>query len=60
MEADLGRRLTEKDISDEAKMRELEPKLLNRLTMDIFERGAAAKAAGGGAVEGTVLPTPEK
>jgi hypothetical protein len=52
MAAGLGRRLTAEELSDEAKMRALEPELLNRLTMAIFNRAGesgerAAKASGG-------------
>jgi hypothetical protein len=43
MEADLGRRLSGEDLQDKAKMRDLEPQLLNRITLDIFD-GAATKA----------------
>jgi hypothetical protein len=56
LEADLGQRLSEEDLKDEAKFRALEPELLNRLTVDIFD-GTGSKAAaeadiGGGAIEG--------
>jgi hypothetical protein len=63
MEADLGRRLSEEDLKDEAQIRALEPELLNRLTVDIFDgtgskaakesdTGAGASSGGGGVAQG--------